>query len=109
MKFTGTTSIAQVKPEEVQRFVDIALSQIVQILNGRITPADNFDCNILSISFSAANTEVGTPHTLGREPAGYYCIGSTDATTLYDGSSANTARLIYLRATAATTARVLVF
>lgn len=109
MKFTGSTNIAQVKPEEVQRFVDIALSQIAQILNGRLTPADNFDCNILTITFSSANTDVSASHTLGREPVGYYCIGSTTATTLYDGSSANTAGLIYLRATVATTARVLVF
>lgn len=109
MKVTASTRIAQVKPEEVQRFTDIALDNIAQVINGNLSFQDNFNAKILTVTFSTANVDVASAHGLGRVPSYYICIGSTTATTLYDGSSANTASLIYLRATVATTARVLVF
>lgn len=109
MKINASTAIAQVKPEEVQRFVDIALSQIVQAINGRLTLLDNFDSQILTVTIPTANVDVAVSHGLGRVPQYYVCLGSLAATTLYDGSSANTASTLYLRATVATTARVWVF
>lgn len=107
MKVTASTRIAQVKPEEVQRFVDIALEDIVRVVNGGLGP-DNFDGQVLTVTFSTANVSQAFPHTLGRAPSYYICLGSSAATSIYDGSSANTGSLIYLRATVATTARILI-
>lgn len=110
MKFTASKDVNRLESlEELRRFTAIALTQLSQIVNNGISFADNFDSAILTVTFSAANTEQAISHGLGRVPAGYICIGSAAATTLYDGSSANTSSLLYLRATVATSARILVF
>jgi hypothetical protein len=110
MRLTASTEIDRIeKPEDQPRFISMALNQIAQILNNGLGFSDNFNAKTLTISFSAANTDVATIHGLGRVPTGYIVIGSSAATSVYDGASANTASLLYLRASAATTVKVLVF
>jgi hypothetical protein len=108
MRVTASSEVDRAKPEDVAKYTSQVLEQIVQVVNGKLGFADNFDAKILSITFSAANVDVASIHGLGRAPSYYVVLGSTVATTLYDGSSANTTSLLYLRASVAGTVRVLV-
>lgn len=109
MKFTESVEIAHVDPEEAPLYTQKALENISAILTNGITFADNFSSKFLTITFSNANTDSATIHGLGRVPTGYLVIGASAATSVYDGSSANTSSLLYLRASVAATVRVLVF
>lgn len=110
MKFSASTDIDRLEgEEEVKRWVAIALDQVGQILNNGLLFSDNFNAKILTVTFPVANVEVASLHGLGRVPSGYIQVGQTAATIVYDGSSANTASLLYLRASAAGTVRILVY
>lgn len=109
MKITADASIDRAKPEEQPKFISLLFDQIVQALNGRLSISDNFDAKILTVTFSAANIDFFVPHGLGRVPSAYIQAGSTAATNIYDGSVGNSAQLICLRASAASTVRLVVF
>jgi hypothetical protein len=109
MKFTASTDIDRVKPEDLPRYTTMALEQLGQILNNGLLPQDNFSANILTVSFPSPGAEVAVSHSLGRVPTGYIAIGCSTATTLSDGSSASTSSVLYLRASVASSVRVMVF
>lgn len=109
MKFTESTNINRVEEEDESKYVEKALNNIAAILNNGIVFTDNFDAKILTITFSAANADVASLHGLGRVPSGYVQIGQSTATTVYDGSTANSASLLYLRASATGVCKVMVF
>ena len=108
MRVTASPDVNKVKPEDIALYTSMALTEIIQVINGNLSLADNFSGKILTITFSTANVEVATPHGLGRVPSYYIVLGSSVATNIYDGSSANTAQLLYLRASVSATVRVLV-
>lgn len=108
MKINASSDVDRVKPEDLARYTNMILEQIVQAINGKLSFGDNFDAKLLTVTFSAANTDVATIHGLGRVPAYYIVLGSSAATNIYDGSSANTSSLLYLRASATGTVRVMV-
>lgn len=105
---TASPDIAQVKPEEVQRFVDIFCHDVVQNVNGKLDFQTNFSCKILDVAFTAQDTEQAIPHGLGRVPNGYFMVGSDLATTVYDGDSSDDGTNIYLKSTQITTSTRLV-
>lgn len=109
MRVTASPDVNKSKPEDLPLYTALALTEIIQVINGNLSLADNFSGKILSIRFSTADVEVATPHGLGRVPSYYIQMGSTVATNIYDGSSANTAQLLYLRASVAATVRLVVF
>jgi len=109
MRLSAAPDVERVKPEDLARYTSIFLTQVVELLNNNLSFADNFNAKILTITFSSANVEVATIHGLGRVPSGYIVLGSTAATSVYDGASANTSSLLYLRSSAVAQARVLVF
>lgn len=111
MRFTESTDVSREndKADEGLKFTQKALENIQFILNNGITFTENFDAKFLTITFSAADTNVATFHGLGRVPTGYIVIGRSAAASIYNGSSANTSSLLYLRASAAATCRVMVF
>lgn len=50
------------------------------------------------------DTETSHAHTLGRVPRGLIIIGQDKAASIYNGSTANTSSLIYVRSDIATVA-----
>lgn len=108
-KVQASTDIDRVKDDEVKRFVNIALDDIVRVINGNLDFDNNFSAKTLSVTFSSANTEVAIQHGLGRVPSNYIQMQSSAATSLYNGSSANTSSTLYLKASAAATVSILVF
>jgi hypothetical protein len=83
--------------------------QIRDIVNGNIELDSNIRGQVIEITFAAANTQQPIKHGLGRTPTGYILIKAGAATSIYDGTSSNTSEFIYLRSSAATTVKVLVF
>ncbi len=94
--------------EELIKFVSISFDDVVNVVNGNIG-FDNLGVFMLNATFSAANAEITFEHKLGRAPSGYLVKGLTAAMTVYDGVTANTADKIYLKSSAAGTARLIIF
>lgn len=109
MKFSASTAIDRQDDENVKRFTSLALDQIQQILNNGIMFSDNFDAKQLNVTFSAANTDTAAIHGLGRVPGGYVLVGANAAMSVYDGASASTSQVLYLKSSATGTARLLVY
>jgi len=86
-----------------------AINRICQLLNGKITYFDNFDCKTVSFTFNAANAQQVVLHGLNRIPAGYFVIGSKAAVQVYNGANKNTTQALYVQATVATTVTLLIF
>lgn len=108
-KVTASTDINQVKADEVAKFTDLALQDIVAQLNGEITFGENIKCRLLSVTFSAANTEMAVSHTLGKVPRGYLPFSLSASANVYDGDSGSTNSVIYLKASAPATVGLIIF
>jgi hypothetical protein len=110
VRITASTDIDNVKPpEDVPRYVELALQDIVQQVNGNLTFAENIRCKLLSITFSSSDTDTTVTHGMGRVPAGYIVSGKSVACSVYDGSVDATAQTITLKSSAAATVGLIVF
>ncbi len=94
--------------EDLIKFVSIGFDDVVNTVNGNLG-FDNMSVFMLDAAFAAPNAEITFEHKLGRVPAGYLVKGLTAALTVYDGATANTADKIYLKSSAAGTARLIIF
>lgn len=93
--------------DEFQRHSSAVTQNIVQVLSGQLSFADNFSSQTISVTFTAANTDTTVAHTLGRVPD-HYLIGSKSVSCdVYTGSIAATKSSITLRATAPATVVVI--
>jgi len=109
MKFTESTEIDRVEQEEANRYTAKAFKNLEAIVNNGVTLYDNFDAKFLTVTFVVADTDVATLHGLGRVPNGYIILGTSAAMSVYDGVSANTTSILYLRSNAAGRCRIMVF
>ena len=109
MRLTASTDIDRVKPEDLPKYVTLFLEQVSQAVNNNLTISENFSGKVLSVVFGSANTDVVVTHDLGRVPSGYIQTGQTAAMIVYDGSGQNSSSVIYLKSSAAGTARIWVF
>lgn len=110
MKITASSSLSNLESvEELRRFVGAFSDNVASALNSRLTFSDNFLASIITFVFTGANTTLGMPHKIGVIPSGYILVGTTVAMSLYDGEQANSTDTLFLRSTAAGTAKVLVF
>lgn len=109
MRVTANPSIDKAPLEDQPRFISIVLEQIIAALNSGLDFSTNFAGNTVSVVFASASAEQAISHNLGREPVGYIPVGLTTAMTVYNGSSANTAKVIYLQSSAVGTATLFIF
>lgn len=109
MKLTAAADVSNVKGDDVQRFVTAFQTQVQDAVNGNLTFGENIKAQIVSVDFTAANAQTQVSHTLGKVPGGYFLVGASAAMSLYNGTSANTTELLYIRSTAVGQASVLVF
>ncbi len=108
-KLTTSTDMTQCKPEELAKFMDIFCQDVEHTVNGNLDFQTNFDCKLISITFSAPNISVTVNHGLGRVPSGYIVTSASAATSVYDSTVANTTSAISLMASAPATVGLLVF
>jgi hypothetical protein len=108
-KITASEKLDVIGAEELPRWLTIFLSQVKNVLNNGITPQDNWDGQIVSVTFSSADTDTLVSTRLRRIPTGYIVLSRDAALTVYDGDLSSSVGNIYLRASATGTARILVF
>lgn len=108
-KITASFSFDQVKPEEMPRYLTLFGDQVVRTVNGGLDFQTNFNGTVVSLTFSATNTDTSVAHGLGRVPTGYLIIGRTANMGIYNGAASNTATNLILRSSSVGTASVLVF
>ena len=105
----ASTNVQQVPPTEFPRFVDLALQDIVRVVNGNIEFQNNVKCKLVSVNFSSANTDASVGHGLGKVPAGYIVTSLTANMVVFNGSSGATKDTLTLQSSAPGTAGLLVF
>ncbi len=97
-KIQASGDIDQVKPEDVQRYVDIFAQDVLRVVNGGLDFATNFNCKVMSVSLSNANADTAVAHNLGRVTSTYLIISKSVSSDIYNGS-AGTSSTLYLKAT----------
>lgn len=95
--------------EELRKYVSQMTDQLLPAFNGNISLVDNASTMTIQVTFPGANTEVGTLHGLGRVPNGYIVVGRTSTISVFNGTTPNTTTNIYLQASGAGIATVMVF
>lgn len=95
--------------EKASRFVASLIEDIITLVNGKLTFSDNFLAQQLPVTFIAAATDTGVVHTLGFVPNGYIVVSKSGDFNIYDGATANTSSVLYLRASGAVSASIIVF
>ena len=108
-KVTASTDFDRVKPEDLPKFLSLFGEQVVQVLNNGLDFQSNFNCALISVTFSAANTDTAVSHGLGRVPTGYLIYSRSTAMDVYDGVTAWTSDTLYLRTSTTGTIGVIVF
>lgn len=96
-------------PQDLADKLSATLKQILQVINGRVAIPDNLDVHVTSVTFSAANASTPVTHRLDRIPQGYIVAKRSANFTIFDGSGSNTTSVIYLQASAAGTATIVLF
>lgn len=78
-------------------------------VNGSLQFDQNLKTQTVHTSFGATNTDVAVSHNLGTVPSGYILAGASAPMSLFNGSKANTASLLYLRSNNVGSATIVVF
>lgn len=95
--------------DDIKRFISQTVAQIITIVNGRITFADNFDGKAIPVTFSALGVDTAVVHNLGRLSIGYFIINASAPMSIYNGSQASTESITYLKSNNPGSATILVF
>jgi len=106
---TASTDFDRVKDEDLKKHLNLFGEQVLQVLTNGLDFASNFNGKMLSMTFDAANTDASVQHGLGRVPVGYLVYQRSASMVVYDGSVANTASTLTLRASSAGTTSLIVF
>lgn len=95
--------------EDLRRFVSIAMDDIADNLNGNVTFSGNIKNKIVEVVIGASNTEFRVNHKLGYIASNYVLVSTTTAMSLYSSTTAFDENNIYLKSSAAGTAKIMVF
>ena len=94
--------------EQLKRFTGGALRSLVDQVNGRISFQENIQARVVEFSFESTSIDYIVPHGLGYIPLGFVVINQNAAAILYSYKTMDRNNL-YLRASAVTDAKILVF
>lgn len=95
--------------EELRRYTEIFRNDVVSLLNGNVSLTDNARTALVTVTFPGASSTQAVEHDLGFTPSGYLVAGKTAAIQVFDGTGTNDERFLYVQASGAGTARLLVF
>ena len=108
-RVTSQPNISNLKSaEEIGRYTSIALNDFNTQINGNLQFDQNIKSSSVDVEFGQANTDVRIAHGLGRQPSGYLVAKLTAAAIIYDGTQAADDSFIFLRSSAACTAKIIV-
>lgn len=86
---------------ELVRYLSAYINELTPIINGRLQFDDNIQSQTVTTYFSAADTDLAIVHKLGKTGVGFFTIGKTAATDIYNGIGTDTTNIIYLRSSVA--------
>jgi hypothetical protein len=110
MKITAIDDISNVADvDQVKRFVTQFQINCKEVVNGNIDFTDNCRTALVSVTFTATNTNTSVSHGLGRVPRGFILVGSSVAMNVYNGSGTTDGTSLSVKADATGTASLLVF
>lgn len=110
MKVQTNLSTSDVETwEQLRRYVSSDILNIVSVLNGRIGLTDNCQTTLATVSFPSSGMTIAVPHTNRIVPSGYILAGSNADIRIWDGVGINTTSILFLQASGAGIARVLIF
>lgn len=97
--------------DDLLRYLNLQDENLIAIFENGIRFDENFNASEVTFTSNAvANTEDAISHTLGKVPVGFLVIGLNKGAVLYNGGTTDTAFLIHLKSTvASTTFKILVF
>lgn len=91
------------------RYIQLALQDIIQQLNGNIEITTNLKISIVDTNFASANVNTTINHNLGRVPQGYIEVGKSVSLNVYDGTVNSSTQTITLRSSAVGRAKLLFY
>lgn len=109
MKPRNWWNIETSKDDEKEKATTLFLKDVYNILNKGATLNDNIKGTLVSIEFTASNTNTVIRHGLDYVPSNYLICGTDSAIHVYDGSIEADKVFFYLRASAIGSARVFIF
>lgn len=95
-------------PAEQIAAIALCLKDLQSILNKNIAVSENLKGAIISVTFSAANTNTQARHGLSFTPSNYIVVGLSASMVIYDGNE-NTDKIVNFKSSATGTARIFVF
>lgn len=95
-------------PKDKFRSIALCLKDLQSILNKNIAVSENLKGAILSVTFTATNTNTQMRHGLSFTPSNYIVVGLSASMVIYDGN-ANDATFVNFKSSALGTARIFVF
>lgn len=94
--------------EDLRRFTGQTFDALLAEINGRLQIVENCYTSLVSIAFSATNTDTQVAHTLGVKPTGWILVSPSAAMQVYQVAD-STDKTITLRSSATGSAQILVF
>lgn len=95
--------------EDVTRFTAVNFKNVIDVLSGNLTFADNFSAKILTFTFPVAGQSYQIQHNLGHIPVGYLVLKRNSTSIILDGGPPNTAQYINLQASVGGTVTLMIF
>lgn len=108
-KVTASADFDRVKDEDLKRFLALFGEQVLQVLTNGLDFQTNFNCALISVTFTAANADTAVSHPLGRVPSGFLVYSLDGGIVVYNGATANTSTTLYVRSSGTGTAGLIVF
>lgn len=96
-------------PVDFIRQASKLLGDIVLVINGKIEFGDNIQSQIVSVSFSAQNTDTSVNHALNKSSVNYFPVSKNVACDIYTGNRAANNKTIYLRSTQVASVTLVLF
>jgi len=96
-------------PDQKMAAITIFLKDIYSVINKNVAVSENLKGGLVTVQFTAANTDTQVRHQLAFVPQNYFVCGLSAEMVIYDATRANDNSFAYLRSSAIGTARVFLF
>src|ERR1700744_3196159 len=93
---------------DLARYTSVQFQSIIGAVNGNLELGTNLKSKLLTVNFTASNTQVQMAHNLGKTPTAIILAGSNAATSIYSAKSADST-YVYLMSSAIANTTVLIF
>lgn len=109
-KITTPSDFSQIQDAPTfMRMCSQFINDLVSLINGKIEFDSNLKTQSMSVTFSAANTDLAVSHSLGKSSVKYIVTSKSKSCDVFNGLAANTTNKLYLQCTQAATVTLELF